>query len=615
MSLPKLITIAFVFFALFMLSFPMNAQLTWGPLQDVDQPGGVVKVYAQDIDNNGTVDLITAATTSGVRWYSNDGAGNFTLSQALEQSGDQFSSKAAAIFDFDGDGDLDIVAIADIEASTNPTTIQYFVNQGAGVYSIGGIIGQIGTNGQEIRPYDLDSDGDMDVVYAESADDELGWIPNLGSGSWGNPILINTQSNGAQDVRAMDVEGDGDMDIFVAGEYDDEFVWHENDGSENFGSQIVIGSGNNVESIATGDLDGDGIEDIAAVYALDYEVIWARNNGTGFDTPQDLNSDGGYSVNFPITIELIDLDQDNDLDAVVCSILDNTIRWYPNDGSGNFDVPQEITTSAANVRQVALADLDGDGDLDVASANFGAGQVAWYENTSPVIVAGCTDVNACNYDPQAVNEDGSCYTLGQPCDDGDSCTEGEVWLDCLTCGVNTAPAGCTDPIGCNYDLLAEVDDNSCIYACAGYDCAGVCLDENTNGICDFEEVAGCTDPTAINYMPAANVDDGSCSDGSVLCGEGTVWDADLGVCISDGSSDLGCTDPLALNYDPTASSDDGSCIFGESFCDSGTFWDEQLQACVAIGTPSCPGDFNDDGNINTGDLLQFLTLFGTDCTE
>jgi hypothetical protein len=52
----------------------MIAQLTWCLLQNVDQPGGAVKVYAADIDNNGTLDLISARTTSGINWYSNDAA-------------------------------------------------------------------------------------------------------------------------------------------------------------------------------------------------------------------------------------------------------------------------------------------------------------------------------------------------------------------------------------------------------------------------------------------------------------------------------------------------------------------------------------------------------------
>ncbi|MBC8464697.1 MAG: hypothetical protein H8D62_03370 [Bacteroidetes bacterium] len=45
--------------------------------------------------------------------------------------------------------------------------------------------------------------------------------------------------------------------------------------------------------------------------------------------------------------------------------------------------------------------------------------------------------------------------------------------------------GCTDPLAYNYDALAEVDDNSCLYE-------------------------GCTDPDAENYNSGADIEDHTC---------------------------------------------------------------------------------------------------------
>jgi hypothetical protein len=55
--------------------------------------------------------------------------------------------------------------------------------------------------------------------------------------------------------------------------------------------------------------------------------------------------------------------------------------------------------------------------------------------TGPVY--GCTDAEACNYDSDATEDDGSC--------DYESC------------------AGCTDPEALNYDANSTLDDGSCIY--------------------------------------------------------------------------------------------------------------------------------------------------------
>lgn len=50
-------------------------------------------------------------------------------------------------------------------------------------------------------------------------------------------------------------------------------------------------------------------------------------------------------------------------------------------------------------------------------------------------VLGCTDNAACNFDPSATNDDGSCLFTGASCDDGDPFTLGdEITNDCLCAG-------------------------------------------------------------------------------------------------------------------------------------------------------------------------------------
>ena len=71
----------------------------------------------------------------------------------------------------------------------------------------------------------------------------------------------------------------------------------------------------------------------------------------------------------------MDLDQDGDIDPVVCSIIDNSISWYRNPGGGAFNPQEIIATGATNVRQVAFGDFDGDTDIDIVAALFGSNQL------------------------------------------------------------------------------------------------------------------------------------------------------------------------------------------------------------------------------------------------
>ena len=71
------------------------------------------------------------------------------------------------------------------------------------------------------------------------------------------------------------------------------------------------------------------------------------------------------------------------------------------------------------------------------------------EMTTSCQYFGCTDSAACNYDPNAVEDDGSCaYEI-------DGC--GVCGGDDSTC------SGCTDSAACNYDPDATIEDGGCFY--------------------------------------------------------------------------------------------------------------------------------------------------------
>ena len=121
-------------------------------------------------------------------------------------------------------------------------------------------------------------------------------------------------------------------------------------------------------------------------------------------------------------------------------------------------------------------------------------------------VPGCMDDMACNYNPEANEDDGSCVYA----DPGLDC-DGNCLLDVDGDGICDPILGCIDAMACNYEASATEDDMSCEYAADYYDCEGMCLmDTDGDGVCDELEVAGCTDMTACNYDELATDDDGSC---------------------------------------------------------------------------------------------------------
>tara|TARA_B100001057_G_C22858069_1_gene953427 strand:+ start:207 stop:2096 length:1890 start_codon:yes stop_codon:yes gene_type:complete len=123
----------------------------------------------------------------------------------------------------------------------------------------------------------------------------------------------------------------------------------------------------------------------------------------------------------------------------------------------------------------------------------------------------CNDYYACNY---AFEEDCSYpleyYDCNNTCIndiDGDGvCDE----LELLGCTDDTILDG--NPMACNFNPFATDDDGSCIYPGLVFDCDGVtCLnDMDGDGVCNENEVFGCDDINAYNFNSSVTENDGSC---------------------------------------------------------------------------------------------------------
>ena len=210
-----------------------------------------------------------------------------------------------------------------------------------------------------------------------------------------------------------------------------------------------------------------------------------------------------------------------------------------------------------------------------------------------LIVLGCLDSTACNYDMDANMDSGLCAYPGDACDDMDENTTNDTYGDDCGCVGEEIVLGCTDEAACNYDaeLGANVDDGSCEYLDALGDCGGDCFADNDgDGICDETIMEGCTNDMACNYDEMANTDDGSCLFPGDACDDmddNTINDMynDSCVCVGD-SIVLGCLDSLACNYNMDANTDDDSCEYPGDACDDmseDTVNDSLNADCICVG--------------------------------
>jgi hypothetical protein len=255
---------------------------------------------------------------------------------------------------------------------------------------------------------------------------------------------------------------------------------------------------------------------------------------------------------------------------------------------------------------------------------------------------GCMDSSACNYSPEAIEDNGSCLYFD----------------DCTVCGGdNSTCTGCTDEEACNFNNSYTIDDGSCIYG-NGISLTvgggvfdneiswslildGVTVDSGTSGTQDLCVGDGCytismsdswgdgwngavytfVDLSNGSIIAAGDLDTALEGDGlsmgmdyltigEVSCGVGCMdenaCNYDSESTVDDGSCTYdctGCTDPLACNYDISATVDDGSCVFGG------------VGVMISITTDNYPAEItwqllDADGNIvaSAGPFVDQMTL-------
>ncbi|MFY0683978.1 MAG: VCBS repeat-containing protein [Balneola sp.] len=430
---------------------------------------GARSVYAGDVDGDGDIDLMsTSYVDDKVAWYENNGGSNPSFTERVVSTN---ADGAEGLYagDIDGDGDLDLMS-----AASRDDKIAWYENDGAADPSFNEHV--ISTNADGalgVFAVDLNGDGDLDLMSASNSGDKIAWYENApasgplvitklqqhyraagatitiyGSGfdaasnntvsftSIGNgtattanvtaasatkltvtvpPVtkgrynisverrsdganttsleffgvlnaggyfgtvgsseqVVSTNADLAQSVHAADVDGDGDIDIMSTSKGDTKVAWYENDGSQNFTERVVSSSSRIATNVFTGDVDGDGDLDLLSA---EEELTWYENDGSQNFTKNEVST----TIRFPSDLYAQDVDGDGDLDLIVASYGDNGIVWYENDGAANPTFAEHfVSTNANGAYSVYGGDVDGDGDIDIMSASIEDDKIAWYEN-------------------------------------------------------------------------------------------------------------------------------------------------------------------------------------------------------------------------------------------
>lgn len=392
----------------------------------IQLPGFLSWYLFVDYNGDGSVDLATDDSLSGVKLYRNDGSPSFPI--FVQDGGVLLDDSSRPVFsgyfsipsfvDLNGDSVLDFLSSNSADGSIN-----YYVNVGTrqsplfhfvtGMFSGITVIGDscYTTSAQTrnaksahgaggMRFADIDADGAPDLFYGDFFAGGLFYMRNVGTAQ--TPLLECTSNRfppggslltaGFNHPNLEDIDGDGDLDLFVGvlnNMQRNGFWFYENTGTA-FAPSYGLRTKNYLSSLDVGlnahpalvDIDGDSKRDLIVGNACDGSCVsgqlwYFRNTGTATSPEFTLidSAFGGVSGNFSYAPVFADFDNDTDPDLVL-GRGDGRVILYRNDGTLFAPVDTILSGQTA---VPTVGDLDADGDVDMLVGKFN-GQLAYYRN-------------------------------------------------------------------------------------------------------------------------------------------------------------------------------------------------------------------------------------------
>lgn len=343
-----------------------------------------------DFNGDGFPDIAVAnGSDNNVGVFLNDGAGAFAA-QVTNTTGNNPTSVLAGQLTGDSDADL----ITANSGGSNDTSV--LLNSGSnGVFQPKTDV-PLGNTPTCLALGDFDGDSDTDAVFPNVLGD-LVLAKNNGSGvfatsPFSSGALLGTGSKAA---AAGDMNGDGKVDVVIADTGNDRVVVWLNSGNsaapfnQNDAAhikQLPLPPGSGLQGIALGDLNKDNQIDIVAPNDNLDNISIFLNQGGGNFAAQPIITAGNDTFGAAIA----DFDLDGNPDIAISNFIgvaagdnESNIGILLGNGDGTFKEAMYFPTGVTmSTRGITVADFNKDGKPDVATSNSMTSNISVLLNSS-----------------------------------------------------------------------------------------------------------------------------------------------------------------------------------------------------------------------------------------
>ncbi len=225
-----------------------------------------------DVNNDGLEDVYMGGAYDQLgHLYLQDKVGHFKLSRFTTET--FFEDTYAVFVDIDNDKDLDLLVGSGGNFKNARTGVRAYINDGKGHFGDYKIIAHVHANIAVIKPYDFDSDGDVDLFIGSLSIPEIyGMNPesllleNDGHGNFKNITTLKAPKiknlGMITDAIWKDMDSDGIKDLVIVGKWMSPYIF-KNDGSKltEMKTDLYKISGD-FNCVKVADVDNDGDLDI-----------------------------------------------------------------------------------------------------------------------------------------------------------------------------------------------------------------------------------------------------------------------------------------------------------------------------------------------------------------
>ena len=262
-----------------------------------------------DYNLDGKDDVVFIRNNSSLMLLESSGGGTFSTVVLISGTASNWGKLSVADFDNDGDNDVILYEQQDVE-------VMLYRNDDENQLTFLKSVALPGEGFCDIELADINSDLNVDV-YTHCITPGISWLKNDGGGDFDDLESLYTPSEPAISTsNPYDIDLDGNIDILYANEDSGEISWLINDGNENYSSPIPISTENADNSVYTAaDVDNDGdIDFVTWKGSSPCLLFFYLNDGTGqFQETQITNEESFFYTD----VELVDIDLDGQKDILI----------------------------------------------------------------------------------------------------------------------------------------------------------------------------------------------------------------------------------------------------------------------------------------------------------